>query len=63
MTTPRAGLVLHPRRDVAAAVGRIAAWTSTHGVEPAAATEDAARLGVAGPRPVSPHEPAASCDG
>ena len=40
MTTPRIGLVLHPRRDVSAVVARVAAWTAGHGVELAAATED-----------------------
>ncbi len=44
MTTARIGLVLHPRRDVSAAVARIAAWTSTHGVGLVATTEDVARL-------------------
>ena len=56
MTTPRHGLVLHPRRDVSAVVARVAAWTAGHGVELAGTTEDVARLDVAGVPPVSPQE-------
>jgi hypothetical protein len=44
----RIGLVLHPRRDCAAAVGQVAAWTSTHDVELVAAEADVARLALAG---------------
>lgn len=63
MTTPRIGLVVHPRRDVSAVVARVAAWTAGHGVELAAATEDVARLDVTGVTPLSPQELAESCDG
>jgi NAD+ kinase len=63
MTTPRIGLVVHPRRDVSAVIARVAAWTAGHGVELAAATEDVARLDVTGVTPLSPQELAESCDG
>ena len=56
----RIGLVLHPRRDCSAAIGQVAAWTSTHGVELIAAADDVARLGVAGVTAVTPEELAAS---
>ncbi|MGY1603166.1 NAD(+)/NADH kinase [Geodermatophilus sp. SYSU D00815] len=58
----RIGLVLHPRRDCSAAVGQVAAWTSTHGVELLASAADVARLRLAGVTPVSPEELAASSD-
>ena len=48
MGAPRIGLVLHPRRDCAGAVGQVAAWTSTHGVELVAEADDVARLHLAG---------------
>ncbi|MGY1617019.1 NAD(+)/NADH kinase [Geodermatophilus sp. SYSU D00691] len=59
----RIGVVLHPRRDCAAAIGQVAAWTSTHGVELLASTDDVARLGLAGVTPVSPEELATTTDG
>ena len=60
---PRIGLVLHPRKDCSPAVARVAAWTSTHGVELRAAADDVARLGLEGVVPVSVEELAASSDG
>jgi NAD+ kinase len=60
--TARIGLVLHPRRDCSPAIGQVAAWTSTHGVELVAAADDVARLGVDGVRPVSPQELATTSD-
>jgi NAD+ kinase len=62
MGSPRIGLVLHPRRDCAPAIGQVAAWTSTHGVELVAAADDVTRLGVAGVTPVSPEELATTSD-
>ncbi len=57
------GLVLHPRRDCAGAVGQVAAWTSTHGVQLVAASDDVARLGLAGVTAVAPDELATTTDG
>jgi NAD+ kinase len=59
----RIGLVLHPGRDCSPAVGQILAWTSSHGVELVASTDDVTRLGVAGLTPVTVEELAATCDG
>jgi NAD+ kinase len=59
----RMGLVLHPRRDCAAAVGQIVAWTSTHDVELVAAEADVARLALPGVTPVPVAELGAGCDG
>src|SRR3954452_22406689 len=50
------GLVLHPRRDCSPAIGQVAAWTSTHGVQLIAAADDVARLGVPGVTAVSVEE-------
>jgi NAD+ kinase len=61
--SPRMGLVLHPRHDCSAAVGHVAAWTATHGVELLAAADDVARLGLTGVTPVTREELAASSDG
>jgi NAD+ kinase len=60
----RIGLVLHPRRDCSGAVGQVAAWTATHGVELVALTDDVARLGLgpAGLTAVSREEFAESVD-
>jgi NAD+ kinase len=58
----RIGLVLHPARDCSPAIGQVAAWTSTHGVELIAAADDVARLGVAGVTAVSPEELATTSD-
>jgi hypothetical protein len=59
----RIGLVLHPRRDSSAAVAQVRAWTSTHGVELVAATDDVTRLGVEGVVGVAVEELARTCDG
>jgi len=59
----RIGLVLHPRRDCSPAVGQVLAWTSTHGVELVASTDDVTRLGAAGLIPVTVAELASTCDG
>ena len=59
----RIGLVLHPRRDCSPAVGQVLAWTSSHGVELVASTDDVTRLGVLGLTPVPVDELAGSCDG
>src|SRR3954462_7542357 len=59
-TGPRIGLALHPGRDCSGAVGQVAAWTSTHGVELIAVADDVARLGLSGVTPVSVEELAAS---
>ena len=59
----RIGLVLHPRRDCSPAVGQLLAWTSSHGVELVASTEDVARLGAPGLVAVPVEELAGSCDG
>jgi NAD+ kinase len=59
----RIGLVLHPRRDCSAAVGQVAAWTTTHGVELLASTEDVARLSVDGVTAVPAAELATGVDG
>jgi len=61
--SPRLGLVLHPRHDCSPAVARVAAWTSTHGVELLASPEDAAHLPVAGVTAVSLPELASTSDG
>jgi NAD+ kinase len=58
----RVGLVLHPRRDCAGAVGQVAAWTSSHGVALLASTDDVDRLGLRGVTPVSPEDLAATSD-
>jgi NAD+ kinase len=61
---PRIGLVLHPTRDCSAAVGQVAAWTTTHGVDLVAARADVARLGTpTGVRAVPDAELAGGCDG
>src|SRR3954451_9355394 len=57
------GLVLHPRRDCSPAVYRVAAWTSTHGVQLLASAEDVSRLALKGVTAVSVEELAASSDG
>jgi NAD+ kinase len=59
----RMGLVLHPRHDCSGAVGQVVAWTSTHGVELLAASDDVARLGLTGVTPVSPEQLATTTDG
>lgn len=59
----RIGLVLHPRRDCAPAVTRIADWTTRHGVELLASRTDVARLGVPGVTAVPPEAVAGNCDG
>jgi NAD+ kinase len=59
----RIGLVLHPGRDCSPAVGQVAAWTSTHGVELVASVDDVTRLGLAGLTAVSVDDLAGSCDG
>jgi len=59
----RIGLVLHPRRDCSPAVGQVLAWTSSHGVELVASTDDVTRLGADGLVPVPVDELAATCDG
>jgi NAD+ kinase len=59
----RIGLVLHPGRDCSPAVGQVAAWTSSHGVELVASTDDVTRLGLRGLTPVTVEELAGSCDG
>src|SRR4051794_31792298 len=56
------GLVLHPRRDCSPAIGQVAAWTSTHGVQLIAAADDVARLGVPGVTAVSVEELATTSD-
>ena len=56
------GLVLHPRRDCTAAVGQVSAWTSTHGVDLLASSDDVARLGLRGVTSVTREELAASAD-
>jgi NAD+ kinase len=58
----RMGLVLHPRRDCSPAIGQVAAWTSTHGVQLIAAADDVARLGVPGVTAVSVEELATTSD-
>src|SRR4051794_41628425 len=55
-------LVLHPRRDCSPAIGQVAAWTSTHGVQLIAAADDVARLGVPGVTAVSVEELAKTSD-
>src|SRR3954451_14334381 len=57
------GLVLHPRRDCSPAVYRVAAWTSTHGVQLLASAEDVSRLALDGITPVSVEELAETSDG
>jgi NAD+ kinase len=59
----RIGLVLHPRRDSAAAVAQVQAWTSAHGVQLVAARDDVTRLGVDGVVGVEIEELARTCDG
>ena len=59
----RIGLVLHPRRDCSPSVGQVLAWTSSHGVELVASTDDVTRLGVPGLVGVPVEELADSCDG
>jgi len=59
----RIGLVLHPGRDCSPAVGQVLAWTSSHGVELVASTEDVSRLGTRGLVPVRVDELAGTCDG
>lgn len=59
----RIGLVLHPGRDCSPAVGQVAAWTSSHGVELVASTDDVTRLGLRGPIAVTVDDLASSCDG
>jgi NAD+ kinase len=59
----RIGLVLHPRRNCSLAVGQIASWTSTHGVELVAASDDVERLGLTGVVPVTVAELAGGSDG
>jgi NAD+ kinase len=59
----RIGLVLHPGRDCSPAVGQVLAWTSTHGVELVASTDDVTRLGAPGLVPVPVDELAGTCDG
>jgi NAD+ kinase len=59
----RIGLVLHPGRDCSPAVGQVLAWTSSHGVELVASTDDVTRLGTAGLVPVPVDELAGTCDG
>src|SRR3954468_5271028 len=59
----RMGLVLHPRRDCSPAVCRVAAWTSTHGVQLLASAEDVSRLALDGITPVSVEELAETSDG
>src|SRR4051812_889258 len=56
------GLVLPPRRDCSPAIGQVAAWTSTHGVQLIAAADDVARLGVPGVTAVSVEELATTSD-
>jgi NAD+ kinase len=58
----RRGLVVHPRRDGAGAVGQVAAWTSTHDVELLASTDDVTRLGLTGVTAVAPEDLAARAD-
>jgi NAD+ kinase len=53
---------MHPRRNCAAAVGQVAAWTSTHGIDLIALAEDVARLGLAGVTAVTPDEFVASAE-
>jgi NAD+ kinase len=60
---PRIGLVLHPRADCSPAVARVARWTSTHGVELVASTDDVARLSGPGVVAVDPAELATTTDG
>ena len=60
------GLVLHPHRDCAGAVGQVAVWTRTHDVELVGTAADAARLGVAGASAitvVTPEELQGTTDG
>jgi NAD+ kinase len=59
----RIGLVLHPVRNCGMAVGQVAAWTSTHGVELVAGAEDVERLGLHGVTPVGVEELAGTVDG
>ena len=59
----RIGLVLHPVRNCAGAVGQVAAWTSSHGVELVAAAADVERLGLQGVTPVGVEELAGTVDG
>jgi NAD+ kinase len=59
----RIGLVLHPGRDCSPAVGQVAAWTSSHGVELVASTDDVTRLGLRGLTAVTVDDLAGSCDG
>ncbi len=59
----RIGLVLHPRRDCSPAVGQVASWTSTHGVDLVASVDDVTRLGLPGLTAVSVEELAGTTDG
>lgn len=59
----RIGLVLHPGRDCSPAVGQVLTWTSTHGVELVASTDDVTRIGATGLVPVPVDELASTCDG
>jgi NAD+ kinase len=59
----RIGLVLHPRRDCSSAAQRVAAWTTTHGVELVAGAEDVERLHLQGVTPVDAEELAGTVDG
>src|SRR3954464_2945838 len=59
----RMGLVLPPRRDCSPAVSRVAAWTSTHGVQLLASADDVSRLALDGVTPVSVEELADTSDG
>ena len=63
MNHGRIGLVLHPGRDCSGAVERVAAWTSTHGVDLVAGRADVARLQLTGVRPVDVAELAGDCEG
>src|SRR3954469_9919488 len=53
---------MHPRRNCAAAVGQVAAWTSTHGIELIALADDVARLSLAGVTGVAREEFIASAE-
>ena len=59
----RIGLVLHPGRDCSPSVTQVLAWTSSHGVELVASTDDVTRLGLPGLVPVPVEELADTCDG
>jgi NAD+ kinase len=62
-SSPRIGLILHPRRDCSGAIEQIAAWTSTHGIELVAGEADVARLGLDDVTPVSVEDLAGTAEG